>query len=308
MTILVTGANGQLGSTIRKSAQTDIHRYIYSDVNTVSGQDTIYLDVTDADAVRSLVSEYNVNVIINCSGYTNVDKAEEDYQVCNLLNAVAPENLAKVMKEVGGLLVHISSDYVFGGNSYNTPCCEDQEGTPTGVYGLTKLKGEKAILSSGCDYVIIRTAWLHSEFGNNFVKTMMHLTATKPELKVVFDQVGTPTYALDLAEAIGVVLSDYKKFFISSERVQEEKSMYDKSGIYHYSNEGVCSWYDFAKMIAEYAGHTACAIKPCHSDEFPSKVKRPSYSVLDKTRIKEIFGLDIPYWTESLKKCIMSLQ
>ena len=308
MTILVTGANGQLGSTIRKSAQTDIHRYIYSDVNTVSGQDTIYLDVTDVDAVRSLVSEYNVNVIINCSGYTNVDKAEEDYQVCNLLNAVAPENLAKVMKEVGGLLVHISSDYVFGGNSYNTPCREDQEGTPTGVYGLTKLKGEKAILSSGCDYVIIRTAWLHSEFGNNFVKTMMHLTATKPELKVVFDQVGTPTYALDLAEAIGVVLSDYKKFFISSERGQEEKSMYDKSGIYHYSNEGVCSWYDFTKMIAEYAGHTACAIKPCHSDEFPSKVKRPSYSVLDKTRIKEIFGLDIPYWTESLKKCIMSLQ
>ena len=308
MNILVTGANGQLGNTIRKSANIEVHRYIFSDVITASEKDTIYLDVTDIDAVRSVVEEHDVNIIINCSGYTNVDKAEDDFQVCNLLNAVAPENLSLVMKERGGLLVHISSDYVFGGNSYNTPRREEQEGTPTGVYGLTKLKGEQAILSVGGDYVILRTAWLHSEFGNNFVKTMLNLTSSRSELHVVFDQTGTPTYALDLAEAIYAVIADYSEFVISIKPQRVEKTSYDKSGIYHYTNEGVCTWYDFTMMIAEYSGHTSCNILPCHSDEFPSKVKRPSYSVLDKTKIKETFRLNIPYWTDSLKKCITSLQ
>ena len=203
------------------------------------------------------------------------------------------------MKEAGGLLIHVSTDYVFGGDPYNIPCREDQKGTPTGVYGLTKLEGEENIKAAGCDYVIIRTAWLYSEFGKNFVKTMLNLTATKPQLKVVFDQAGTPTYAYDLAKAIEVVLKDYAK--------ELPASAYSKTGIYHFSNEGVCSWYDFTKTIAAMAGHTGCDIQPCHSNEFPSPVKRPAYSVLDKTKIKETFGIRIPYWTDSLKVCIEHL-
>jgi dTDP-4-dehydrorhamnose reductase len=222
-----------------------------------------------------------------------VDKAESDYDLAELLNAKAPQNLAIAMSEVGGLLVHISTDYVFGQEPYNTPCREDQKGTPTGVYGMTKLHGEQNILASGCEYIIIRTAWLYSEFGKNFVKTMLNLTATKPELKVVFDQVGTPTYAGDLADVI-VGIIDGNKFD-------------GNTGIYHYSNEGVCSWFDFTKMIAEYSGHTNCNIQPCHSEEFPSPVKRPSFSVLDKTKIKSTFGITIPYWTETLKHCNKNL-
>ena len=195
--------------------------------------------------------------------------------------------------------MHVSTDYVFGGDPYNTPCTEDQKGTPTGVYGLTKLQGEQAIQASGCDHVIIRTAWLYSEFGKNFVKTMLNLTATKPQLNVVFDQTGTPTYALDLAEAIAVVIADY---------AASESETYANTGVYHYSNEGVCSWFDFTRMIAEYAGNKDCDIQPCHSDEFPSKVKRPAYSVLDKTKIKKTFGIKVPYWTDSLKKCINNLK
>jgi dTDP-4-dehydrorhamnose reductase len=218
------------------------------------------------------------------------------------------------MKEVGGLLIHISTDYVFGGDPYNTPCREDQKGSPTGVYGLTKLHGEQNIINSGCEYVILRTAWLYSEFGKNFVKTMLNLTATKPQLKVVFDQVGTPTYAYDLAKAITTILEDYKKEILNS---QFSIVNYSKTGIYHFSNEGVCSWYDFTKMIqmiaseletpetAETFGtHGACEVLPCHSNEFPSPVTRPAYSVLDKTKIKETFGITIPYWTDSLQKCI----
>ena len=255
-----------------------------------------------------MVSEYDVKAIVNCAAYTNVDKAEDDVELCALLNSKAPENLAVAMKEVDGLLVHVSTDYVFGGDPYNTPCTEDRKGTPTGVYGQTKLDGELAIQNAGCHHVIIRTAWLYSEFGKNFVKTMMSLTATKPELKVVFDQVGTPTYALDLAKAIQVVLKDFAESVISTERQRVEKSTYQKSGIYHYSNEGVCSWFDFTKMIAEYAGNDSCEVLPCHSNEFPSKVKRPAYSVLDKTKIKDTFGIRIPYWTDSLKKCINNLK
>ena len=293
MTILVTGANGQLGSEMRLVAAGSDDRYIFTDVVELPGVETVKLDITDLQAVRQMVLNNDVKVIVNCAAYTNVDKAEEDQDFCALLNAKAPENLAVAMKEVDGLLVHVSTDYVFGGDPYNTPCREDQKGTPTGVYGLTKLQGEQAIEASGCHYIIIRTAWLYSEFGKNFVKTMLMLTSTKPQLNVVFDQTGTPTYALDLAEAIYDIVNGRK---------------YEgNDGVYHFSNEGVCSWFDFTKMIAEYAGNTGCDIRPCHSDEFPSRVKRPAYSVLDKTKIKDTFGISIPYWTESLKKCIKNL-
>ena len=292
-TILVTGAIGQLGNEIRIVAQSSSDSYIFTDINHIDGVETTYLDITDLKAVRKIVTEHQVNAIVNCAAYTNVDKAEEDVALCTLLNRQAPENLAIAMKEVDGLLVHISTDYVFGGDSYNTPYKEEQQGTPTGVYGYTKFLGEQAIQAVGCNHVIIRTAWLYSEFGKNFCKTMMNLTATKPQLKVVFDQVGTPTYALDLARAIAMVLERFDG---------------SQTGIYHYSNEGVCSWFDFTKMIAEYSGKTECDVQPCHSDEFPSPVKRPSYSVLDKTKIKKVFGVKIPYWTDSLKQCISNLK
>ncbi len=295
MTILVTGANGQLGNEMQIVAKQSGDKYILTDV--CDGYEK--LDITDLEAIRKAVKENDVKCIVNCAAYTNVDKAETDQDFCALLNAKAPENLAAAMKEVNGLLVHISTDYVFGGDPYNTPCKEDQKGTPTGVYGLTKLHGEQNIEKVGCNHVIIRTAWLYSEFGKNFVKTMLNLTATKPQLKVVFDQVGTPTYAFDLANAISTIIEDYKK---------ENAVSYSKTGIYHFSNEGVCSWYDFTKMIAEYAGNTTCDIEPCHSNEFPSPVRRPAFSVLDKTKIKETFGITIPYWTDSLRTCIKNLK
>lgn len=294
MNILVTGANGQLGNEIRIVAKDSCDRYIYTDVIEVEGVETTLLDITSIDAVRNIVNEYDVNCIINCAAYTNVDKAETDEVLCELLNAKAVENLALAMKEVDGLLVHVSTDYVFGGDPYNTPCKEEQKGTPTGVYGRTKLQGEENILATGCKHVIIRTAWLYSEFGKNFVKTMLHLTSTKPQLRVVFDQVGTPTYAYDLARAIHEIVS--------------QRKYEGNDGIYHYSNEGVCSWYDFTKVIAEYAGHTNCDIQPCHSEEFPSPVKRPAYSVLDKTKIKQTFGVKVPYWIDSLKVCLDHLK
>lgn len=293
MTVLVTGANGQLGNEMRIVSKNSAHRYVFTDVVDVPGVDTVKLDITDLDAVRATVKEYDVQAIVNCAAYTNVDKAESDQDLCALLNAKAPENLAVAMKEVDGLLVHISTDYVFGGEPYNTPCTEDRTGTPTGVYGQTKLDGENAIKAVGCHHLIIRTAWLYSEYGKNFVKTMLALTASKPQLNVVFDQVGTPTYALDLAEAICKIL--------------DEGTYAGNDGVYHYSNEGVCSWYDFTKMIAQYSGNTGCDIRPCHSNEFPSPVKRPSYSVLDKTKIKSVFGIQVPYWTDSLQKCLNNL-
>ena len=293
MNILVTGANGQLGNEIRLVAKHSSDKYIYTDVVEMEGQEMILLDITSLDAIRQMVHENEIQCIINCAAYTNVDKAETDEEMCELLNAKAVDNLAIAMREVDGLLVHISTDYVFGGDPYNTPCKEDQKGTPTGVYGKTKLRGEENILASGCHHLIIRTAWLYSEFGKNFVKTMLHLTATKQQLKVVFDQVGTPTYAFDLAAAIYNIVS--------------ERKFDGHDGIYHYSNEGVCSWYDFTKAIAEYAGHIGCDIQPCHSDEFPSPVKRPAYSVLDKKKIKETFGLKVPYWIDSLKVCVKNM-
>lgn len=295
MNILVTGANGQLGNEMRIVTNGSKDNYIFTDVVEVDGQKTTILDITDLEAIRKMVRENDVQVIVNCAAWTNVDGAEapDKYDTVELLNAKAPENLAIAMKEVNGLLVHISTDYVFGGDPYNTPCREDQKGTPTGVYGLTKLHGEQNIQNTGVNYLIFRTAWLYSEFGKNFVKTMLNLTATKPQLKVVFDQVGTPTYAYDLAAAIFDII--------------ENRKYEGNTGIYHYSNEGVCSWFDFTKMIAEYAGQTACDIQPCHSDEFPSPVKRPAFSVLDKTKVKETFGVTVPYWIDSLKKCMTNL-
>ena len=310
MNILVTGANGQLGNEMRILAQNSADKYIFTDVvdaseesiamlKKLAGDDinteTEHLDITNLDAIREIVKREKVQAIVNCAAWTNVDGAEdpEKYALVEKLNATAPENLAIAMKEVGGLLVHISTDYVFGGDPYNTPCKEDQKGTPTGVYGLTKLHGEQNIQKTGVDYLIFRTAWLYSEFGKNFVKTMLNLTSTKPQLKVVFDQVGTPTYAYDLAKAIYDII--------------ENRKFEGKTGIYHYSNEGVTSWYDFTKLIAEIAENKECDIQPCHSDEFPSPVKRPAFSVLDKTKVKETFGITVPYWTDSLRKCIANI-
>ena len=321
MNILVTGANGQLGNEMRIVTKGSKDNYIFTDVcdehpesiemlHKLAGEDvdtsTTNLDITNLDAIRKMVQENDVKVIVNCAAWTNVDGAEdpEKYDLVELLNAKAPENLAIAMKEVNGLLVHISTDYVFGGDPYNTPCKENQKGTPTGVYGLTKLRGEEAILRVGCKHVIIRTAWLYSEFGKNFVKTMLNLTATKSQLKVVLDQAGTPTYAHDLANAIMTIIEDYKKEIVNS---QLSIVHYSKSGVYHFSTEGVCSWFDFTKMIAEIAGNTTCDIQPCHSDEFPSPVKRPSYSVLDKTKIKEAFAIKVPYWMDSLKASMNAL-
>lgn len=290
MNILVTGADGQLGRSIRSASQGSPDRYIFTDVAD--------LDITSPDAVEAAVRDSAVDVIVNCAAYTDVERAEDNPELAEKLNAGAVRILADAMKRAGGLLVHISTDYVFGKEAYNKPCREDQKGTPTGVYGLTKLHGEQAVAESGCRSIIIRTAWLYSEYGRNFAKTMLSLTATKPSLSVVFDQAGTPTYAADLADAIVKILTD--------------RSFEGNEGIYNYSDEGVCSWYDFARAVYAFAREMrperpACNLRPCHSEEFPSKVTRPAYSVLDKTKIKETFGVEVPYWTDSLKKCIINL-
>ncbi|MCH5326848.1 MAG: dTDP-4-dehydrorhamnose reductase [Duncaniella sp.] len=286
MNILVTGANGQLGQAMRAASADSKDHYIFTDV--------AELDITDAAAVAALVKTEHINVIVNCAAYTNVDKAEDDEAFAELLNATAVRHLADAVRGNDGVLIHVSTDYVFGGSQGNTPRKESEPVNPTGVYGLTKLHGEQAISASGAKALIFRTAWLYSETGKNFVKTMMALTSSKSELKVVFDQCGTPTYARDLAEAIV--------------RIIDRRLMEGNEGIYHFSNEGVCSWYDFTKMIAMMAGNTGCDIQPCHSSEFPSKVVRPSYSVLDKTKYKATFGTTVPYWTDSLVKCINNLK
>jgi len=316
MKILVTGANGQLGNEMRILARQSDDYYIFTDVNQVEGFETIYLDITDLEAIRQMVSKEHIRAIVNCAAWTNVDGADDPdkYALVEKLNATAPENLAIAMKEVGGLLVQISTDYVFGKEAYNTPCNPDQKGTPTGVYGATKLHGEQNIIrvmgekSSSVgekkgSYLILRTAWLYSEFGKNFCKTMLNLTSTKPSLKVVFDQCGTPTYAYDLAAAIIEII--------------EQRKYEGHSGIYHYSNEGVTSWYDFTKMIQRIAvsletpdtpdTHGACDIQPCYSSEYPSPVTRPSYSVLDKKSFKDTFGVSVPYWVDSLERCIANM-
>lgn len=277
--ILVTGANGQLGSELR---------LLLPGANFTDVQE---LDITDREAVRSYVQSNNIKMLINCAAYTHVDRAEEDPQGADLLNHFAVENLASVCRECDAFLLHISTDYVFDGEG-SRPYEEDAQTSPTGVYGVTKLAGEKSVKESGCRYIIIRTAWLYSEYGNNFVKTIRRLTAERDVVAVVSDQVGSPTYAADLAKAICKVISDPDK-----DR---------KQGIYHFSNEGVCSWYDFALAIKEMSGTTAKVI-PCRSNEFPSKVKRPSFSVLDKGRIKDMFGVEVPYWRDSLLACILRM-
>lgn len=286
MNILVTGANGQLGNAMRIAVKDSKDKYIFTDV--------AELDITDGEAVDKMVKENDVKVVVNCAAYTNVDKAEDDAEFAEILNANAVGHLAKAIKSNDGILIHVSTDYVFGGSQGNTPRTEDEPANPTGVYGLTKLHGEQVIERSGVKAVIFRTAWLYSEFGKNFVKTMLNLTSVRSELKVVFDQCGSPTYAQDLADAIFDVI--------------ENRKMDGNDGIYHFSNEGVCSWFDFTKMIAEIAGNRDCEVRPCHSDEFPSKVIRPSYSVLDKTKYKSTFEKEVPYWTDSLRKCIIKLK
>lgn len=279
MKVLVTGANGQLGTEMRNVSCGSHDDYLFTDVDE--------LDITDADAVMRYVRANDVDVVVNCAAYTNVDKAEDDYAVADLINNKAVSNLAMACKAVDAALIHISTDYVFKGDN-NVPCREDWPTDPLGVYGVTKLAGEEAVIRTGCKYLIFRTAWLYSPYGNNFVKTMRRLTSEKDALKVVFDQVGTPTYAADLASVIYRII---------------DGRMLDRTGIYHFSNEGVCSWYDFAKEICELSGNE-CDIQPCHSDEFPSKVKRPHFSVLDKTKLKDTFGISVPYWKDSLKVCI----
>ena len=283
--ILITGANGQLGSEMRRLGEVSPNTYIYTDV--------AELDITNGDAVAAFVKENAVDIIVNCAAYTNVDKAESDEPTAELINATAVENLAKAIKAVNGTLFHISTDYVFG-NEGNTPRTEDMPLNPLGVYGRTKLRGEQAVAAVGCKAIIIRTAWLYSEFGNNFLKTMLRLTAEREQLNVVFDQVGTPTYAGDLALAIFSII---------------EGDVYEgNEGVYHFSNEGVCSWYDFATEIAIAAGNTACKVQPCHSSEFPSPVTRPAFSVLDKSKIKNTFGIEIPHWRDSMLYCIKRLK
>ncbi len=277
--ILVTGSEGQLGRELQRAAAGSDDKYIFTDIDC--------LDITDIEAIRRVVTENRVDVILNCAAYTNVDGAEDDKQQCDLINNLAVKNLATVTKEHNATLIHISTDYVFDGTSH-TPYTENCATAPIGVYGTTKLQGERSIIDMRCNHIIIRTSWLYSAWGNNFVKTMQRLTSERDTLNVIFDQVGTPTYAGDLTDAIvGILTSDNLT----------------KEGIYHYSNEGVCSWYDFAIEIAQLSG-SECNITPIHSDEYPARVKRPHYSVLDKTKFKTTFGVKIPHWRESLMKCI----
>ena len=285
MNILVTGANGQLGREMQRLSAVSPNNYTFTDV--------AELDVTDAGAVRQAVAQTRAEVIVNCAAYTNVERAEEDEEAADRLNRGAAENLARAAEANGATLIHVSTDYVFDGTAH-TPYREDTAPSPLGAYGRTKLAGERAVMASGCRYLIFRTAWLYSEYGRNFLRTMLRLTEEKEVLRVVFDQTGTPTYAGDLAEAIFDIV--------------EHRKYEGREGIYHFSDEGVCSWYDFARAIAEYAGNSACDIRPCHSDEFPSKAVRPAYSVLDKTKIKETFGIVIPHWTDSLRKCIGNIE
>ena len=283
MKILVTGANGQLGRHFRLLAPQSQHDWLFTDIEE--------LDITDRDAVQSYVTTNGIGLIVNCAAYTNVDRAESDEATATRINAEAVGYMADAMNMVGGTLVHFSTDYVFGGNLNNMPCTENESVNPTGAYGRTKLLGEQAAIR--CHSLIFRTSWLYSEYGKNFLLTMLRLTDEKPELRVVFDQAGTPTYAGDLARAVFIII--------------ENGDCQHHEGIFHFANEGVCSWYDFTQMIARLSGHTQCRILPCHSDEYPSPVKRPAYSVLDKTLFKQTFHQEIPYWVDGLDRCLKNL-
>ena len=283
MKILVTGALGQLGREIARLAESSEHTYIYTDVRPCGG--VLSLDITDAEAVNAAVQ--GVDVIVNCAAYTDVNKAESDAEAAHKVNAQAPALLAEAAKAAGAMLIHVSTDYVFDGQA-NVPYTEEAQKNPLGVYGRTKLEGENAIVASGCRYLIFRTSWLYSNTGKNFFLTMAELTAEKPEINVVIDQVGTPTYAYDLAYLITYII---------------EENLLDRNGVYNYSGEGVCSWFDFASEINSQMGHT-CRIVPCRSEEYPTPAARPHYSVLDKTKVKADFGIEIPYWKYSLEMAV----
>lgn len=291
--ILITGANGQLGSELKFLLENEINSEALKNA-TVFFTDQGELDITDLKAVESYLKTYSISVIINCAAYTAVDKAQDEPELCEKVNSVAPGKLAKAAKANGALLVHISTDYVFEGNG-PLPYKERDKRDPKSVYGATKVKGEDSVINSGAQYVIIRTSWLYSQFGNNFVKTIHKLSCEKPSLNVVFDQIGTPTYARDLAGAILEICSKY----ISQREINGGAKF--PFGVYHYSNEGVCSWYDFALEISSYACKD-CKIAPVTSELFPTKAKRPAYSVMDKSKIKLTFGLTIPHWRDSLQK------
>jgi len=282
MKILITGCNGQLGNEMQLlEKENPQHTYFNTDV--------AELDITSQEAVEAFVSENDIDGIVNCAAYTAVDKAEDNQELCHLLNAVAPGYLAEAVGKRGGWMIQISTDYVFDGTNH-TPYVETDPVCPNSVYGSTKLDGEKAVKAACEQSMIIRTAWLYSTFGNNFVKTMIRLGKEKPELGVIFDQIGTPTYARDLAIAIFAAINQGVK-----------------PGLYHFSNEGVISWYDFTKAIHRIAGITTCHVRPLHTEEYPTPAARPHYSVLDKTKIKQTYGLEIPYWEESLSECVKSL-
>lgn len=287
MNILVTGANGQLGREIRNASAGCGHRFIFTDVSQAPDLETIYLDITNTDAVRIICRSEEVDVIVNCAAYTDVEKAESDLTFADLLNHTAPANLATVAAERGATLIHVSTDYVFDGEG-NVPYRESDSPSPLGAYGMTKFAGERSVMNSGCKYMIFRTAWLYSPYGKNFVKTMVRLTGSNPSIKVVFDQIGSPTYAADLAGLIVRIISE---------------GMLDRTGVYHFTDEGCISWYDLAVAVNRLCGH-GCAVKPCHTGEFPTKARRPKYSVLDKSLVKDTFGITIPYWLDSLEACM----
>ena len=284
MNILITGANGQLGNALREASNGSIHHYIFTDVEE--------LDITSAVAVDEFIKREEIEVMVNCAAYTAVDRAEDEVAVADKVNHLAVANLAKSCAEHNATLIHISTDYIFDGEA-TSPYSEDSRPAPLNVYGKTKLAGECAIAESGCRHIVIRTSWLYSQFGHNFCKTMRRLSATESSLRVVCDQVGTPTYAGDLAEAIVHII---------------ESNQLSKCGTYNFSNEGVCSWYDFAVEIARLSGNTACEITPCRSEEYPTKAIRPRYSVLSKEKFSQSFSIEIAKWQESLKKCIERLK
>ncbi len=287
MNILVTGANGQLGREIRNASAGSAHRFIFTDISQMPELETVYLDITNIDAVRIICASEDIDVIVNCAAYTDVEKAESDISFADLLNHTAAANLAAVACERDATLIHVSTDYVFDGEG-NTPYRESDSPSPLGAYGITKFAGERSVMNSGCRYLIFRTAWLYSPYGKNFVRTMARLTATNETVRVVFDQAGSPTYAAGLARLIVKIISD---------------GMLDRTGIYHYTDEGVISWYDLAVAVNRLCGHS-CRVLPCHTGEYPSKARRPKYSVLDKTLVKDTFGITVPYWFDSLAECI----
>ena len=283
MKILITGCNGQLGNEMQLLEKENLqHTYFNTDV--------AELDITDQAAVEKFVNDNEIDGIVNCAAYTAVDKAEDNKELCTALNTVAPAYLAAAVEKRGGWMIQISTDYVFNGTKH-TPYVETDTPCPDSVYGSTKLAGELGVTKFCKRTMIIRTAWLYSTFGNNFVKTMIRLGKEKPELGVIFDQIGTPTYARDLAVAIFAAINQGVK-----------------PGVYHYSNEGVISWYDFTKAIHRIAGITTCRVRPLHTEEYPTPANRPHYSVLDKTKIKQTYGIEVPYWEESLAECIEKLK